>query len=65
MRGPHAYAILKYDAKADVLTLWEPHGDYFKPQAEPAGIENGYSRSQGRVDVPLMELVQWFGGFYI
>jgi hypothetical protein len=63
VRGPHAYAILKYDAKTDVVTLWDPHGDDFKPDAEPSGIQNGYPRSQGRVDVPLTELVRWFGGF--
>lgn len=63
VRGPHAYAILKYDAKTDVVTLWDPHGDDYKPAAEPVGIKNGYPRTQGRVDVPLTELVQWFGGF--
>lgn len=63
VRGPHAYAILGYDEKTDAVTLWDPHGDDFKPKAEPAGIQNGYPRSQGRVTVPLTELVQWFGGF--
>jgi hypothetical protein len=63
VRGPHAYAILHYDAKADVVTLWDPHGDDFKPSAEPAGLVNGYERNQGRMKVPLTELVQWFGGF--
>lgn len=63
VRGPHAYAILKYDAASDVVTLWDPHGDDFKPAAQPAGIQNGYVRKQGRMDVPLTELVQWFGGF--
>ncbi len=63
VRGPHAYAILKYDAKTDVVTLWDPHGDDFKPEAEPPGIKHGYMRMQGRVDVPLTELVLWFGGF--
>lgn len=63
VRGPHAYAILKYDAKTDVVTLWDPHGDDFKPETEPPGIKHGYVRLQGRVDVPLTELVLWFGGF--
>lgn len=61
--GPHAYAILDYDASADVVTLWDPHGNDFKPKAEPPGIKNGYPRVQGRMRVPLTELVQWFGGF--
>lgn len=63
VRGPHAYAILHYDAKTDVVTLWDPHGDDFKPDVEPAGLVNGYERIQGRMKVPLTELVQWFGGF--
>ncbi|WP_395751957.1 hypothetical protein [Prosthecobacter sp.] len=63
VRGPHAYAVLHYDTKADVVTLWDPHGDDFKPSAEPSGLVNGYERSQGRMKVPLTELVQWFGGF--
>jgi len=63
VRGPHAYAILHYDAKTDVVTLWDPHGDDFKPDAEPAGVVNGYPHIQGRLQVPLTELVQWFGGF--
>lgn len=63
IRGPHAYAILHYDAQTDLVTLWDPHGDDFKPAAEPYGIANGYVRQQGRMQVPLTELVQWFGGF--
>lgn len=63
VRGPHAYAILNYDAKTDVVSLWDPHGDDFQPGPGPAGIQNGYPRTQGRMNVPLTELVQWFGGF--
>lgn len=63
VRGPHAYAILNYDAKTDIVTLWDPHGDDFQPGPGPAGIQNGYPRTLGRVKVPLTELVQWFGGF--
>ncbi len=63
VRGPHAYAILGYDAKADIVTLWDPHGDDYTPSAEPPGIQNGYPRKKGRTLIPLTELVQWFGGF--
>lgn len=63
VRGPHAYAILHFDAPTDVVTLWDPHGDDFKPAVEPSGLANGYFRTQGRMKVPLTELVQWFGGF--
>lgn len=63
VRGPHAYAILGYDQKSDTVTLWDPHGDDFELAAQPAGLQNGYLRDQGRMTVPLTELVQWFGGF--
>lgn len=63
IRGPHAYAILHYDAPTDVVTLWDPHGDDFQPESQSPGVQNGYSRTQGRLNVPLTELVQWFGGF--
>jgi Calpain family cysteine protease len=63
VHGPHAYAVLHYEAETDVVMLWDPHGDDFKPAAEPPGLANGYARTQGRMQVPLAELVQWFGGF--
>ena len=63
VRGAHAYAVLQYDVKTDVVTLWDPHGDDFQPSAEPSGLAHGYPRVQGRMQVPLTELVQWFGGF--
>lgn len=63
VRGSHAYAILGYDEKTDVVTLWDPHGDDHTPADGPSGIQNGYARSQGRALIPLTELVQWFGGF--
>lgn len=63
IRGPHAYAILGYEPETDAVTLWDPHGDNFKPAAEPPGLTNGYLRTQGLMRVSLKELVQWFGGF--
>lgn len=63
VRGPHAYAVLHYDAKSDVVTLWDPHGDDYTPDTEPAGLAHGYHRTEGRMQVPLTELVLWFGGF--
>ena len=63
LHGPHACAVLHYDPKSDVATLWDPHGDDFTPPAELAGVLNGYPHTQGRLRLPLPELVQWFGGF--
>jgi hypothetical protein len=62
IRGGHAYAILGYDAANDAVTLWDPHGDTFKPKGEP-GLVEGYPRSEGRAQIPLTDLVQFFGGF--
>lgn len=63
VRGPHAYAVLRYDETTDTVTLWDPHGDDYTPEDEPPGLRNGYPRQHGRVTVPLKELVLWFGGF--
>jgi hypothetical protein len=60
--GNHAYAILGYDRAKDVVTLWNPHGNTFTPKGEP-GLEHGYATSAGRFQVPLTELVRFFGGF--
>ena len=62
IRGNHAYAILGYDVAQDAVTLWDPHGDKFTPKGEP-GLEHGYARAEGRAQIPLPELVQFFGGF--
>ena len=42
----HAYAILDYDEKKDVITLWNPHGNDFKPMG-PEGFINGYETKGG------------------
>ena len=42
----HAYAILNYDEKKDVITLWNPHGNDFKPMG-PDGFINGYETKGG------------------
>ena len=42
----HAYAILNYDEKKDVITLWNPHGNDFKPMG-PEGFINGYETKGG------------------
>jgi len=42
----HAYAILNYDEKKDLITLWNPHGNDFKPTG-PEGFINGYETKGG------------------
>lgn len=60
--GNHAYAILAYDPARDMVTLWNPQGANFKPKG-PDGLEHGYTSVNGRLDVPLSQLVAFFGGF--
>jgi thiol-disulfide isomerase/thioredoxin len=57
----HAYALLEYDAKADTVDLWNPHGGNFKPKGPP-GLSNGYAMKNGLLTVPLAEFVQQFSG---
>ena len=42
----HAYAILNYDESKDLITLWNPHGNDFKPTG-PEGFINGYETKGG------------------
>lgn len=63
----HAYAILSFDAAADTLTLWNPHGNTFKPKAakpnefgEPRGLTSGYATKGGVFTVPIGEFVRIF-----
>ena len=60
----HAYAVFAYDATTDKITLWNPHGDNFKPKG-PEGFEFGYARQNGVFTMPLPEFVHTFGRIYI
>ena len=55
----HAYAVLGFDPKADVLTIWNPWGDDFTPRG-PAGPEHGWPCTHGVFQVPLAEFVRVF-----
>ena len=57
----HAYALLDYDAKADTVQLWNPHGNNFTPKGPP-GLSNGYATKNGLLTVPVTEFVQQFSG---
>jgi hypothetical protein len=61
INGKHAYAVLSFDKKSDKLTLWNPHGQTFKPKG-PDGMENGYTTSKGRFEIPLADFVRIFNG---
>ena len=55
----HAYAILGHDKNADLVHVWNPHGNDFTPKG-PDGLQNGYTTKRGEFDVPLKDLVQIF-----
>lgn len=58
----HAYAVLSYDAKTDLITIRDPHGQDFTPKGEP-GLENGYAVKQGIFKAPAADVVRFMGGF--
>jgi hypothetical protein len=60
----HAYAVLAYDPKTDVVTFWNPHGQTFHPTG-PAGLANGYPTEHGRFNVPMGELQMFVTSFTI
>ena len=55
----HAYAIFGYDAKTDRITIWNPHGNDFKPKGDE-GPENGYLIEDGVFSMPLQMFVKTF-----
>jgi hypothetical protein len=57
----HAYAVLDYDAEADLVRLWNPHGGSFTPKGE-SGLQNGYATKEGVFQIPLPHFVQQFSG---
>ena len=57
----HAYAVLNYQEKTDMVTLWNPHGGGFSPKG-PSGLASGYPQKDGILCVPLSDWVQQFSG---
>lgn len=64
MSPRHAYAILGCDAHADMLTIWNPHGNTFTPKG-PVGLKNGYATKAGIFRMPVNEFVQVFRDVFI
>jgi hypothetical protein len=57
----HAYAVLGYEADADAVELWNPHGEDFSPAGAP-GAENGYATVKGVFQIPVAQFVRQFSG---
>ncbi len=57
--GNHAYAVLAFEPRTDVITLWNPHGGVFTPRGG-SGPKFGYASRDGRFEMPLSEFRQLF-----
>lgn len=58
----HVYVIADYDPKTDVVTIWNPHGNTFKPKGAD-GLENGYTTEHGMFKLPLAEAYSFYTSF--
>jgi hypothetical protein len=59
--GGHDYAVLEFDAAKDMVRIWNPWGNNFQPEKEPAGLKHGYPTKDGHFDVSLADFVRIFG----
>jgi len=57
----HAYAVLGYETKTDLVRLWNPHGQNFQPNGAPSAT-NGYPTAHGVFALPVTEYVRQFSG---
>jgi len=59
----HDYAILGYHPQTNLVEIWNPWGNQFKPKGE-AGREHGYPTEGGTFSMPLRDFVRVFGSIY-
>lgn len=55
----HAYAIVGYDPRRQVVTVMNPWGNHFEPKGD-AGMMHGYATKGGKFDVPLRDFIAIF-----
>ena len=60
----HAYAILDFDEKTDRMTLWNPHGNNFKPMGDD-GFVNGYTTEGGVFTLPTRDFSFLFKSLFV
>ena len=53
----HAYAILGFNSKTDLLHVWNPWGNNFTPEGSD-GLRNGYTTKDGQFDIPMKDFLQ-------
>lgn len=64
INGRHAYAVLSFDRESELVELWNPHGNSFRPRGE-AGRERGYQTRGGRFQVPVSDFASVFDAVVI
>jgi Calpain family cysteine protease len=60
----HEYAVLGYDKKTDLVSVWNPWSNNFTPKG-PDGLRNGYTTKNGKFVIPLKDLVENYGDITI
>ena len=55
----HAYAVFGYDPAIDMIKVWNPWGNDFKPKGPP-GAEHGFETKHGEFEVKLETLYRQF-----
>ncbi|MBX6312261.1 MAG: hypothetical protein IRY99_04980 [Isosphaeraceae bacterium] len=60
----HSYAILAYDPRTDLVTIWNPWGNTFHPKG-PEGVEHGFVTEHGVFRMPLTTLYQQFSEVHL
>jgi hypothetical protein len=61
MSPKHAYAVLALNTDTDMVTVWNPHGNSFRPRGD-AGLSNGYVTKSGVFEIPMRDFVRVFNG---
>lgn len=64
INGKHAYAVLGFAREADTLTLWNPHGNTFRPKGAE-GIACGYDTRAGVFAIPVADFVRVFSAVHL
>jgi hypothetical protein len=60
----HAYAVLGYDRRSDMVTVWNPWGNTFNPKG-PEGPAHGFITRHGVFHIPLTMLYHNFSSLHI
>ncbi len=60
----HAYAIIGYAPRTDLVSVWNPWGQNFTPKG-PEGVEHGFVTEHGVFQIPLTTLYHQFSTVHL